>query len=82
MSAKNTILSHVTPKSDNDGVNSGMGRESRRVNNVLLILKIGKNIGDYHQDMDYAFYVLLGQTADSLPATAGANLANDPSQGP
>jgi len=36
-----------------------MGGESRSVNNALLILETGKNIGDYHQDMDYAFYVLL-----------------------
>lgn len=56
MSAKNTILSPVTPKSDNDGVNSGMGGESRSVNNALLILKTGKNMGNYHQDMDYGFY--------------------------
>jgi len=75
MSAKNTILSPVTPKSDNDGVNSGMEGERR-------ILKTCTNMGDYHQDMDYAFYVLLGQTADSLHATAGENFANDPSQGP
>jgi len=39
-------------------------------------------MGDYPQDMGYAFYVLLGQTADSPPATAGENFANDPSQGP
>ena len=80
-SAKNTILSPVTPKSDNDGVNSGMGRESRSVNNALLTLKTSKNMGDYPQDMDFAFHVLLGQTADSHPATAGENFANDPSQG-
>jgi hypothetical protein len=36
-----------------------MGGESRSVNNALLILETGKNMGDYHQDMDYAFYVLL-----------------------
>jgi hypothetical protein len=38
MSAKNTILSPVTPKSDNDVVNCGMGGESKSVNNTLLIL--------------------------------------------
>jgi hypothetical protein len=69
MLANNTILSPVTPISDNDGVNSGMGGESRSVSNALLILKTGKNMGDYHQDMDYAFYVLLEQTSDSLLTT-------------
>jgi len=49
MSAKNTILSPVTPKSDNDGVNSGMGGESRSVKKALLILKTVKNMGDNHQ---------------------------------
>jgi hypothetical protein len=48
----------------------------------MLILKTGKNMGDYHQNMDYAFYVLLEQTSDSLPATVGENFANDHSQGP
>jgi len=39
-SAKNTIISPVTPKSDNDGVNSGMGGESRSVNNALLTRQV------------------------------------------
>jgi hypothetical protein len=39
-------------KSDNDGGNPGMGGESMGVNNALLILKIGKKIEKYHQDMD------------------------------
>ena len=58
-----------------------MGGESRSVNNALLTLEAGKNMGDYHQDMDYALYVLLKQTSDSLPATVGENFANDHSQG-